>query len=138
MTDPTKRVVLTGGQGSIPPLPPFEIYGQDLGAMDWAQAAAACDAVETDGGGWRLPTILELRFMYRVCEFSRDEHKLVFASGHNYWAGDQDRLNPREDGAAALFFAPYEPDGMPGYYTNFGKDRVHQVRCVRTVGPEES
>ncbi|MEE2779922.1 MAG: hypothetical protein VYE15_05345 [Myxococcota bacterium] len=138
MTVGTRHVVLRGGQGSIPPLPSFEVYGEDLGAMTWAEAAEACDALDADGGGWRLPTILELRFMYRVCEFSRKEHDLGFTSGEMYWAGDQDTYNPREDGAAALFFAPYEPDGMPGYYSNFSKDRVHHVRCVRTVGPEES
>lgn len=133
MTNAAKWVVLTGGQGPIPELPPFEVYGEDLGAMSWDDAMAASVALEADGGGWRLPTILELRFMYRICEFCRKEHDLAFASGESYWAEDQDSLNPREEGAGALFFAPYEPDGMPGYYTNFPKDRVFQVRCVRTV-----
>ena len=133
MSQNSNRAVLRGGAGTIPELPPFEVYEEDLGTMCWEDAVTACHALTVDGGGWRLPTILELRFMYRVCELCRKEYSLSFTAHESYWAQGPDPHNPREDGAAALYFATYEPDSMAGYYTNFPKDRDFRVRCVRTV-----
>ncbi len=126
MTEST-RVTLTSEEG------PFEVHGEDLGELDWAGAEAACAALADDGGGWRLPTIVELKFMYRTSEFCRNENDVGYGTGY-HWAGNQAPLNPVDDGAAALFFAPYERDGMPGYYRNFEKTKVYRVRCVRSVG----
>ena len=130
MSQNSNRAVLRGGAGTIPELPPFEVYEEDLGTMCWEDAVTACHALTVDGGGWRLPTILELRFMYRVCELCRKEYSLSFTAHESYWAQDQDPHNPREDGAAA--HCHIWADGMAGYYTST-KDRDFRVRCVRTV-----
>ena len=39
----------------------FEVYPNDLGEMNWEDAKKACADL---GGGWRLPTRLELLIMY--------------------------------------------------------------------------
>lgn len=40
----------------------FEVYPKILGFMNWTQAKTACDEL---GGGWRLPTLEELEFIYK-------------------------------------------------------------------------
>ncbi|NLH49315.1 MAG: DUF1566 domain-containing protein [Myxococcales bacterium] len=35
--------------------------------LDWAGAASYCDAQTVNGGGWRLPTVSELRTLIRGC-----------------------------------------------------------------------
>jgi len=119
-------VTLTSEEGA------FEVSGEDLGELAWDDAQSACQALRSDGQPWRLPTIAELERMYGASEFCRKEHDLSYGTG-NYWAGNQAQLNQIDDGAAALFFAPYERDGLPGYYRNFEKTKVHRVRCVRSV-----
>ncbi len=133
MTEST-RVTLTSEEG------PFEVHGEDLGELDWAGAEAACAALADDGGGWRLPTIVELKFMYRTSEFCRNENDVGYGTGY-HWAGNQAPLNPVDDGAAALFFAPYERDGMPGYcvgglsHQSRGRPTRHQPIAMEAKAP---
>jgi hypothetical protein len=110
----------------------LEVFPSDLGEMSWVEANHACKALADDGGGWRLPTIEELKEMYNISEMYNKEQDLNFSTGY-YWAENQTDINTIEDGAAVLFVAPYIHDDLPGYYRNFNKVDVYKVRPVRSI-----
>ena len=108
----------------------FQVYDSDLGQRDWHAAMEACAALTDDGGGWRLTTIMELKRLYGLNEKCRKEQGFGFSDDW-YWAENQADLNQIDDGAGALFVAPYERDNLPGYYRNFENSKVCLVRPVR-------
>jgi len=119
--------------------------------MDWTEANKACSDL---GDGWRLPTIKELKEIYRESEFCRKNFNFNFESHSYYWAGNS--VEPLEnvltfddsgnntfetpietdnesEKKAALYFSSYEPDSLAGYYRDFDKSEVNEGFRVRAV-----
>lgn len=70
---------------------PFEIYPKDIGVMTYVDAVKS---VAKLGDGWRIPTLEELRLMYK----NKDSTYCTTPSGSDfpdwYWSSTEDRLTP--------------------------------------------
>ena len=72
------------------------------GEMKWVEAVEHCDGLQLDGGGWRLPTIGELRTLIQGCDLTE--------TGGSVKVGD-DCVSMGCRGAFNPF--PCPPDGGP-------------------------
>ena len=80
--------------------------------IDWHEAMNECTAL---GNGWRLPTIEELRLIFK------NDHKISNFSGLIYWSSSEKNYSD------AFFF---NMCGESTYY--FNKQTINYVRAVRS------
>ena len=102
-------------------------------ALEWSKANKAITDL---GEGWRFPSINELKEIYNESEFCRKNFNFNFNSNSYYWAGNSVDNNESEK-KAALYFSPYKPDSMAGYFRDFEREgwlgEGFRVRPVRDL-----
>ncbi len=54
----------------------------------WDEAKSWVDGLDIDGGGWRMPTIKELKTIYQEAKGTRDMDPLLKATGYYVWSGE--------------------------------------------------
>lgn len=142
------------------PAPPTNLIWQDpptAYGLNWAEAKAHCAALSDDGGGWRLPSIWELRSLIRGCEGSGVGGTCGIFDGclsSSCWKRDACVGCAAGEGPAQGCYWPDEIHGDCGYYwsasaaagqthdiwfVNFGAGAVNfgpvhagiSTRCVR-------
>jgi hypothetical protein len=98
----------------------IEVYHKDIEtSVDWKTAVRRATRIDYNGGGWRLPTIDELRFMNTLYLIGvGDFHN------RNYWSGDIIKEND-------LSWA-YEIGSEPWKWRD-DIDRKYAVRPVRDI-----
>ena len=91
----------------------FEVYPTDLKKMKWDEAKKACADL---GGGWRLPTRIELIVMYQ------NQDELGGFAINYYWSSSEyDNLNA------------WCQDFNNGFQDYFNKNSKSYVRAVRDI-----
>ena len=56
--------------------------------MTWDQAKAWVESLSVDGGGWRMPTIAELKGLYKKGAGSNNMTPLLKITGGSVWSGE--------------------------------------------------
>jgi len=96
----------------------IEVYPHDLdGRYEWEEAVEACEKLE---GGWRLPTIDELKLMW----YRRADVGSITSA--YYWSSSESAANS----AWRLYF-------YYGHKSNSNKAGTNRVRPVRDVKQNE-
>jgi len=89
------------------------------GYMSWDEAISHCDNLKIAGGGWRLPTISELRSLIRGCEETMIGGACKVSDDCTDWSCNDDNC----DGCANLqgsgVDGAYWPTGVQGDYGHF-------------------
>ena len=90
------------------------------GEMIWKKAIEHCEGLPLEGGGWRLPSILELRSLIRGC-----------ADTDNYKPGCREKKGPANDGC----YWPLQMEGDCGHYwsSTTVEDNQFNARDIRFV-----
>ena len=97
----------------------FEVASADAGNMPWADAQTACASYRQslNDGGWRLPTALELRLIYRY----RDRLTGISLADDGYWSA-----------TAYSYSQGWLAVGNNDYFCSLARKLdEHAVRCVR-------
>lgn len=67
------------------------VMGPDRGT-DWESAAFWIDSLDTDGTGWRMPTMEELKTLYHKDRGTRNMTPLLPTTGWFLWSGQKKSL----------------------------------------------
>ena len=94
----------------------LEVMTKDVGKMNWVDAKEACKGF---GDGWRLPTIDELKKIYKYKDFIGG-----FKDAY-YWSSTEVNINPD------LYVWNFSFSN--GYDGNYGKYLTLWVRAVRDL-----
>ena len=93
-------------------------------ASDWYDAIHYCNALDLDGGGWRLPNINELKTLIVDTQFPPAISPVFTVDNRKYLLSSTTERND-----ASYKFSLYVPDGIVLFVhasSNYGG-----VRCVR-------
>ncbi len=94
----------------------IEVMKTDLGEMTWDEAKTACEKLEL-GGGWRLPTMEELKIIYKK------RNKIGGFTNGWYWSSTE--LDDGNDAGGFGF--------SNGDVSQATKIYSYYVRAVRTI-----
>ncbi|AKT40541.1 DUF1566 domain-containing protein [Chondromyces crocatus] len=109
----------------------WEEGGEDDEAPTWQDAETRCNGLSLAGGGWFLPTVIELSTL--VDEASAEGRPAIDTRfkgrGFNYWSSTQDASRPGQKWAVSFY------NGVVSSVSETGSDappeEIPRVRCVR-------
>ncbi len=93
---------------------------------NWSDAIEYCETLTLDGGGWRVPNILELKSITNKNRYNPSIDS-VFQNikTSEYWSSTSDGAGKRYNGRFVHFYR-----GFDGVYA---KSQNYYVRCVRNI-----
>ena len=83
----------------------FEWIARQNKDTTWDEAEFWVDGLEVDGGGWRMPTIKELKTLYQEAKGTRNMDPLLKATGYYVWSGET------KDSSLAWSFSIWDGEG---------------------------
>lgn len=105
------------------PSPKFEVASANAGEISWSASKDACGKYLQDGGGWRVPTLTELKTMYSLNTQLAEQIKL---GGDYYWAAT-------DNGTGGGWYVHYTGGGGADV-SIIANNYPHYLRCVRDIG----